>query len=182
MIEEVAFEILFLRREKCLVGEIISPKERLHLNTDMLQVTQEQADLVSNFLKALFGNNVEAYWSLISKVDQSRIYGMYIAVDVPENERISFYDYVKDYVKAEQEKIYQEISQLPGISNIIRFTEEGEVEIYAFGNVEEVEEYTTPTEKRTIPIVLTLDTHIVQGEITTHWKVRLYTDQSYKHL
>jgi len=146
-------------------------------------LTEEQSDIVFQFIDKLFSNDVEGYWKLISKVDQARIYGMYKAfAKYNQYNEISFYDYVKDYFKSKQSKNYERVKDNTGISTTLRHTEEGEIQVFLLENVQAARIYTTEVQERVFPVILTIDTNVVNGEIIAEWKVRIYIDQFYKYL
>lgn len=150
---------------------------------DINALTSEQSDIVFQFIEKLYSNDVEGYWKLISKVDQARVFGMYsVFKDSDQYNGISFFDYVRDYFKAEQSKVYEKVKEDAGISTTLRYTEEGEVQVYLFENVQVPRTYIGEVQERVFPVTLTIDTNIINGEIVSEWKVRMYIDQFYKYL
>ncbi len=145
------------------------------------EITKEQSDVAFKFIEALFGDNVEEYWSLISKVDKARVFGMYRQYTSEHGEQLQFKQYVEHYTKAEQAKLYEGLKDNnPGISKTLRYTEEGEAEVHLHPNVIATRAYIVPTQVRVFPLILTIDSEFNQGEITAEWKVRLYTDKLYE--
>ncbi|WP_055108973.1 hypothetical protein [Paenibacillus ihumii] len=145
-------------------------------------VTNEQLDLVHRFFKVVFGDNVEEYWEIICKADQSRVYGMYMQ-HTQNGGNVTFKDYIQNQIKVEHAKIYEKYKEnSPGISSQLRFSDEGEATILIMEDVKVPRVYITPTEVMTIPLTLTIDTYYNKGDIVLKWKVRLYADNNYSRL
>jgi hypothetical protein len=152
---------------------------------ECITIHKELAELVLRFLEKLFSDDVEGYWNCISKVDQARIYGMYSAFmqQTEVKEQMTFYEYVRDYVKAQQEKIYERVRENPGISNRVRYTDDGEFLIYLLEDTKVPRVYIAPTEEPVFPVVVTADATLNNNNnVHIEWKVRLYRDHLYKAL
>lgn len=147
-----------------------------------VSVSPEQLDAFSDFLQYLFEEDVVRYWSTISKVDQARVYGMYIGQSDMIDPDYTFHDYVKNEFMVPQREIYETVKENAGFAQFIRYSEEGEPQIFMKANVTEKETYNEPTPFNMVPITLTLDTHFEQGEAKSSWKVRMYSDQLYKNV
>lgn len=144
-------------------------------------VTEEQTNLTFGFIKVLFEEDVNEYWSLISKVDKARVLGMYkIAKDLKEG--ISFHDYVKYEFMYPQREIYEKVKENSGLASHLRYTDEGEPVVYLLENITEPIVYEEATQVKVFPVTLTLDTEVNNNEIITIWKVRLYFDKEYEIL
>lgn len=152
------------------------------MNNNIAEITEEQRDVIFEFLGALYGNDVKAYWSFISKVDQARAYGMYSGAEASEEDLIPFSDYVSQYIKAKQEETYQEVRESTDFSNQVTFNEHGDVEVRLFKNTKEAKVYAQQTEKRMINVTLTNEAEFHESELRQQWKVRLFLDEKYKDL
>ena len=150
-----------------------------------IDVNPEQMGVVLDFLSVIFEDDVENYWNLISKVDQARVYGMYraaLSLDLVE-EQLSFKEYVEEQFMKEHRKQYEKLrNNDPGIASHLRYTEDGECLVYVLPSVTEVRIVKEPTQEYVFPVTLTMDTNVENGEITSEWKVRMYSDQEYKYL
>lgn len=141
-------------------------------------LNHEQLDAVDNFLTNLFGDDIDAYWSSISKVDQARVYGIYIGSD----SSLSFKDYVREQFMLPQQKEYENLKENVGIAQFIKYSEQGEPEAQLKLNTTDVEVYNEPTEIHGRRLTLALDTDVINKEIVSVWKVRMYSDKSYVSL
>jgi hypothetical protein len=153
-------------------------------NKERPKILPEQSALVFNFLEVMFSEDVEQYWNMVSKVDQARIYGMYRAYTMQESVNdLSFLEYVRDHIKPDHVAMYEKLrGNNPGISQTLRYTEDGEALVYLLEDVQVPRVYIAQTETNVFPMTLTVDADYFQGEVIASWKVRLYTDQLYKTL
>lgn len=149
-----------------------------------VSVLPEQADAIFDFLQHLFGDDVKSYWNSISKIDQARVYGMYVTQGGTEvfRENYSFYDYVKEEFMVPQRETFETVKENAGFAQFIRYSDEGEPQVFMKANVSEVEIYNEPTNIKAVPITLAFDTNIKKDEIKSVWKVRMYSDKFYEHL
>lgn len=148
------------------------------------EITKEQADLVFKFLEALFGENADDYWSVISKVDQARVYGMYKAEIANDSitEDYSFNEYVKENFMYAQRERYEKVKVNPGVATHLRYTDEGEPQIFVLENVIAPRHYIAETQAKVFPVTLTVDSIVDKDDISFEWKVRMYLDQDYKKI
>ena len=63
-----------------------------------------------------------------------------------------------------------------GLSTTVRYTREGEMYLYLFENVKEVEVYTEATEKVVYPLILTSERYIENEQFFETLRVRIYDD------
>lgn len=147
-------------------------------------VTPEQLDAMSDFLQYLFEDDVRSYWNTISKIDQARVYGMYIVQLNMEvfRDNYGFYDYVQEEFMIPQREVYESVKENAGFAQFIRYSDEGEPQIFMKANVPETEVYNEPTQVEVVPVTLTLDTDIKKENINSVWKVRIYSDKLYQSL
>ena len=145
-------------------------------------ITKEQADIAFKFLNALFSEDVEGYWNTISQVDQARVYGQYLVATELKYTEDSFRQFVHNNYQLKQREIYKEVKEKAGIATHIRYTDEGEITLYFLEDVQVPRVYIAETEVKGYPLVIALDTDIVNGEYKVEWKVRIYKDQHYKSL
>ncbi|PKH10654.1 hypothetical protein [Planomicrobium sp. MB-3u-38] len=147
-------------------------------------VTSEQVEAMSDFLQYLFEDDVNLYWSSISKIDQARVYGMYIGqVNTGVfKDSYGFYDFVKEEFMIPQREVYENVKENAGFAQFIRYSDEGEPQIFMQANVSETKIYNEPTQVEVVPITLALDTDIKKDEIKSVWKVRMYSDKLYQSL
>ena len=107
---------------------------------------------------------------------------MYIQ-DIEYGGNITFRDFIQNHIKVDHAKDYEQYKfNNPGISNKLRFSDEGEALIMIMDDVKVQRVYIAPTEVMTKPLGLALDTDYINGEVRAHWKVRLYADNNYSNL
>ncbi|MEV9640435.1 hypothetical protein ABZ756_07030 [Mammaliicoccus sciuri] len=148
------------------------------------EVSKEQADLVFGFLEVLFGDDVNAYWSLISKVDQARVYGMYKAgiANGSITKHYSFGEYVKEKFMYAHRERYEKVKNNPGVATHLRYTDDGEPQIFVLENVIAPRHYIAETQAKVFPVTLTVDSIVDKDDVSFNWKVRMYLDQDYKNV
>lgn len=144
----------------------------------------EQMRVAQQFLDCIFGDDVDAYWGLISKVDKARLFGMYRArCDEDTEDFISFREYIADSIMPDHANNYEKLrDNNPGISTTLRYTEEGEALVYLLEDVKESKVFTKETKTLIFPLTLTVDAEYDKGEVTYQWKVRAYSDKLYEIL
>ncbi|PAD39827.1 hypothetical protein [Terribacillus sp. 7520-G] len=147
-------------------------------------ILEEHVDLAYGFIRAVKGNNVNLYWSFISKVDKARVFGMYRSFVQSEHFKgEDFRKYIKEYFMREHAKKYNGLDNAPGISTTKRYTDLGDVKLYLLNNVEEPMIIDSPTEMNVFPITVTYDCYLKgNNEIKGEWKVRMYEDDLYNDL
>ncbi|MGG3662110.1 hypothetical protein [Bacillus gobiensis] len=147
------------------------------------KITLEHSNLAFDFLNKVRGEDVEAYWDLICKVDQARVYGMYRAFMLTKYfDGRTFYDYVKNDFMIEHAKNFEGITGEPGISDRIRYTEQGDILLYLLNDVQVPRVYIAKTEARVFPLTITLDCTYIDNELNAQWKVRIYQDKFHETL
>lgn len=148
------------------------------------EISQEQSQIVFRFLNTLFRENVQEYWDTISKVDQARVYGMYKAAITTEalDVTVQFSDYVREQFMIPQRELYERVKENPGVATHLRYSKEGEPQIFVLENVVAPRYYIAPAQERVFPVTITIDTMVSDKEVVAEWKVRMYIDQDYKYV
>ncbi|MEC0171668.1 hypothetical protein [Paenibacillus graminis] len=154
------------------------------MEQDWPLISKEQSDLAFEFLRIIFSDDVDRYWSLISKVDKARIFGMHRQYSNENGESsISFREYVAKIIMPEHAENYSKLrDNSPGVSTTLRYSEQGEGLLYLLENVTEPRVYETETEVKVFPLIVTMDCEYVNGDVKAEWKVRMYNDKLYEEL
>lgn len=146
-------------------------------------ISKELSDIAFEFLRCLYGDDVERYWSMISKVDKARVYGMYLAIrELSEDSDQSFMEYVRTKFQLVNRELFEKFKENPGIATHMRYTDEGDILLLIINDVQVPRFYIAETQVEACPLVITLDTEINSGEFSTEYKVRLYNDKLYDEL
>lgn len=153
------------------------------METQYVEINQEIADLVFNYIEALYQDDVKVFWGLISNKDKARVYGIYLALSKEghiDESIFSFEDFIEREFQYEIRKNYERVKTNSGIASHLRFSEEGSPFVYLTSGVTEYEIIEEPTVKNVWPIYLDVDTNWNGTEVQGTWKVRIYEDHQYE--
>ncbi|MEH7339206.1 hypothetical protein [Priestia megaterium] len=138
------------------------------------ELTPEQHEITFKFIDVLFSEDLSSFWNMISDIDKSRFYGLYEANKYHDSD-IVLTEFLKD-IREDIRDVYVKVRKNTGLSTTVRYTREGEMYLYLFENVKEVEVYTEATEKVVYPLILTSERHIENEQFFETLRVRIYDD------
>jgi len=136
------------------------------------ELNQEQFDFAFGFVEIVFEADLQTFWSLVSEVDQARAYETYKSV---QDSYTNFEEYIAS-VRENVRSLYSPVQDNAGISQTVRYTDDGEAYIYLFENVQEPEVYEEATEKKVFPVRISYESFFDEGSINLRLKARVYDD------
>lgn len=81
-----------------------------------------------------------------------------------------------------QREMFEKVKENPGVATHLRYSKEGEPQIFVLENVAGQRYYIPPAQERVLLVTKTLDIMVSDEEVVGKWKVRMYLDQDYKYV
>lgn len=132
---------------------------------------------VHDFTSALFNGTTEEFWNMLSDVCQVSIFTVYKTYieNAGMNDYDGFKDYLETVIREENREIYSLCRTKYGVSDVARYTSDGEVIMHLVEKFQAGIHYIAPTLINATPIRLALNLKFNQETQTysPHWKVRV---------
>lgn len=139
---------------------------------EIREVTSDQLGAAVDFLDILFSDDLSAFWDSLADIDKSRAQGVFLANE-HFNANAEFGLFLEE-LRSSVRSRYTKVRVDPGFSTSARYTEYGEVYIYAFENVKTAFVVEEETQMMISPIILSPNIRYENGEYSINYKISIY--------
>ncbi|OIK09401.1 hypothetical protein [Bacillus sp. MUM 13] len=137
----------------------------------------QQSGLVIDFMDSLEKDDINLFWSTLSREDKAYIEGTFNALQ-DSREQITFYEWKNESFRRAKEVFVNYISNY-GVSTTVRHYNKILADIYLPHGVEVPIKYIAESEVRVMKLPITLEVNQAEdGQILVEWKVYFYANKN----
>jgi hypothetical protein len=137
----------------------------------------QQSGLVVDFMDSLENNDIDLFWSTLSKEDKSYLEGSFAAINATDEEEYNFDQWKKECFRNAQEKFGEYIGNY-GVSSTVRYHNKISADIFLPHGIKVPITYIAETEVMVMKVPILLEIHVNENEeITGQWRINYFSNK-----